>query len=995
MAFLKSTNVLFYHPFDDQQEFTTNEQWTGFAQSGAIPYSGSTASLSTSGGLYSNGKINQAIYPRFANLADLGNVIYTPTGIGNISSDNNAHDTILLRDNTTVLSSFIMASATQSGYIRIGNISGSTIIYNDNIIKFANNVFNSAMIPLDLERFIILYCDIDNGRKGTGKIGTVSGSTINFGPSSIFTSGSERGNVRRDNVSLMSNDRVAVTYEGSFGQDGWGVIGKISGETITWGDSQRFFDSNANYAVTRVFDMTPFGDDKIVVAFVSGSFGPLTTYLGHISGISGLDLSFDTGVEVNPPFGSGDVAIRSMDNNNLILIHSAYTQLKKDGGEYVGTYSGGGIVWQLNRTGFYTKGTMRKLNAREYLAEGINITFLGGGRQDLGLGEVNENGVAYNVPIGQFSLLPNANIGGRKLPFWLQDNKGFMTYPTTATPNISGIVNYFSLEPVLELASTDGSLYPPISGHDRLALGLWTKNPSISGSTTEISGGYSIQIASSSIALGGAQWNDSGIQNVIDDLNNNSEHFLVLDFNNTSGNNWNLQTSVNGSGFIDHGQQDQGSQSGITSLSGIIPSINIANAISDQWVDELIMWGGSGLSEFSSDELLNLYNLAETNSSPMNQYSNFFPVSLSNDIGLFVGGEAEENDSLDLSVVGYNVLIDDIAIYINGLAILNNSFNLFINGSGETSDNIGLFIGGVDTVGDNIDLFIGCTNAVNDSIDLFFNGLAVFDDNIILSLFGKNVKNSFSHLFIYGVDAINDNINLFINGFTILSDNIDVFISGDDAINDSLNLFINGLDVIGDNIYLFVMGIDAINDNIDLFVESMNAVNDNIDLFVNGLVAFSDNMILLTLGKDVENSFSDLFIYGSDVINDNVNLFVGGGLAGIGNFDFPLHLLNQINDNSQFVGQLPGAISATIVIWNLNNGQNTALSLDNNVCINNSGSDLWVWNLNNLPPLLSNYSQLFYRMTGNNGETFDGLVYIDTSEEMMWQFPSDRSSYIK
>jgi len=54
-----------------------------------------------------------------------------------------------------------------------------------------------------------------------------------------------------------------------------------------------------------------------------------------------------------------------------------------------------------------------------------------------------------------------------------------------------------------------------------------------------------------------------------------------------------------------------------------------------------------------------------------------------------------------------------------------------------------------------------------------------------------------------------------------------------------------------------------------------------------------------------------------------------------------------------------------------------------------------VWNLNNLPPLLSNYSQLFYRMTGNNGETFDGLVYIDTSEEMMWQFPSDRSSYIK
>lgn len=138
--------------------------------------------------------------------------------------------------------------------------------------------------------------------------------------------------------------------------------------------------------------------------------------------------------------------------------------------------------------------------------------------------------------------------------------------------------------------------------------------------------GYKAEITATGISFSGqdggatASWTLSGL---IGTLNDGSEHFLVLDFENEGGTTWRLKTSVDGADFV-----DQGTQTGPTpaSVTDTDPNIVLSDASATTWADEVVMWVGH--DEFNSFQLENLFDLGDVFGQGMEQYGEHYDAPI-------------------------------------------------------------------------------------------------------------------------------------------------------------------------------------------------------------------------------------------------------------------------------------------------------------------------------------------------------------------------------
>ena len=141
--------------------------------------------------------------------------------------------------------------------------------------------------------------------------------------------------------------------------------------------------------------------------------------------------------------------------------------------------------------------------------------------------------------------------------------------------------------------------------------------------------GYTATISAASITLtndqGTATWNDAAITDVLlgtdlGELNDGSEHFLVLDFDRSSGS-WVLLTSIDGAAFIDQGVAN-GNPTLAVSTADDDPTIQLSDVVSTAFVDDAVMY--SGQPTFLSTELDNLFELGNTFGEAQSEYSGQF-----------------------------------------------------------------------------------------------------------------------------------------------------------------------------------------------------------------------------------------------------------------------------------------------------------------------------------------------------------------------------------
>ena len=169
----------------------------------------------------------------------------------------------------------------------------------------------------DSNKVVIAFDDQNDGNKGKGIVGTVSGTSISFGSATTFNSGSTKDIAATFDT---TNNKVVIAYQDDGNSDyGTAVVGTVSGTSISFGSEVVFSSVTTDemqqiafipgYGVLIGFQVTG-GDGKAIFGTVSGtsiSFDTATTF-GDDDGYEGIIIAYDTenGVAIVIYEDSGD-----------------------------------------------------------------------------------------------------------------------------------------------------------------------------------------------------------------------------------------------------------------------------------------------------------------------------------------------------------------------------------------------------------------------------------------------------------------------------------------------------------------------------------------------------------------------------------------------------------------------------------------------------------------------------------------------------------------
>ena len=212
------------------------------------------------------------------------------------------------------------------GTARVGSVSGTTITCGAEYVFNAAGTYSTSVGMLNDTHFVVAYQDIGNSQYGTAIIGVVSGTTISsWGSEYVFNS------ARTDTKLAVLNDtHFVVTYQ-DFGNlnYGTGIVGNVSGTTITYGSESVFNAATTYYSIVTALDSTHFA-----VAYRdlgSSSYG--TAIIGATSGTTitsyGAENVFNTA-------GTYYIGIATLDDTNFVVSY-------QDGGNSYGTATVGTV----------------------------------------------------------------------------------------------------------------------------------------------------------------------------------------------------------------------------------------------------------------------------------------------------------------------------------------------------------------------------------------------------------------------------------------------------------------------------------------------------------------------------------------------------------------------------------------------------------------------------------------------------------------------------
>jgi len=213
----------------------------------------------------------------------------------------------------------------------VGTVSGTSISYGTPVVfESADLQYISATFDSDSNKVVIAYQDQGNGGYGTGVVGTVSGTSISFGTPVVFKSANS------DWISATfdsDSNKVVIAYRIS-GQ-GTAIVATVSGTSISYG-TEVAFESNGSQRISATFDSD---SNKVVIAYRDG----LTDYGEAVVGtVSDTSISFGTIVVFNAAVTVHISTTFDSDSNKVVI---AYEDMGNSnyGTAIVGTVSGTSI----------------------------------------------------------------------------------------------------------------------------------------------------------------------------------------------------------------------------------------------------------------------------------------------------------------------------------------------------------------------------------------------------------------------------------------------------------------------------------------------------------------------------------------------------------------------------------------------------------------------------------------------------------------------------
>jgi hypothetical protein len=188
-----------------------------------------------------------------------------------------------------------------------------------------------SVTKLENDKVIVCFSDSANSANGTSCVGTLSGTSMSWGSISVFNS----GDTTFISSTLVDTNKIVVSYrDGANG--GRGIVGTISGTSVSWGTEVLFSggswvnDTSATY----------ISNDKVVFAYKDTSAG--NHGVGVVGTISGTSISFGTPVT----FKSDIISYPTIESfGDKVVVSYANQGAAQNGSSQVGTISGTSISW--------------------------------------------------------------------------------------------------------------------------------------------------------------------------------------------------------------------------------------------------------------------------------------------------------------------------------------------------------------------------------------------------------------------------------------------------------------------------------------------------------------------------------------------------------------------------------------------------------------------------------------------------------------------------
>lgn len=637
-------DIVYYHELDNNNEAIQNEDWDGHNQavSGIIVSGMAPVPISAISGSFQTPEVD---------FVDARN-------------DNMYLRSALLTEDKIVLA---YRDTTSQGKVVIGNVvetsSGCDISYGTPVV-FSPAVISIGLAPLTSGKFVLMGRDDNvNSNVQQAWVGTtsgVSGLEINLTSGSVPAPPDDFNGFL--NCQRIDESGFVSMYRSTGGPTSKRpkvVACRLSGvnDTQHWGSS---FQLNSSSQQRQMHTMIDLGYDarrrknKTLCLWVNDQNDRPTGRVIEYSGTSGITISAGTAFEFDDVFG-GDMCGAHLGNDKCVVgfyrgdTSTAWTTVAIQlSGIELGS-SGNKVIIEDDASNFEQNGMdIIRLGPDQFLAaydrasnDDVTVTsgvVSGTTINILGAQTVWSSGSAISRYVRAERLSPTGAvifIGEDS------DNKILTTCGTTIINSELQIPN-------------GGGGGGTLTGSTNIGVGFWAQNPTANTSTLNINAGQSITYTDDTISLNnGVFWDVSSL-----DLNDGEEHLVLLEFTNTSGDNWELQVSIDGSGFqsLGEGSGTTNTQSGVVGTS-VTYSTADPSGTSGQFIDELLIWGSDEMI-FNDEVADNMFFLGQSGI-PQGQYLNFFPSGASGDIGLYIAGNADENCFLGSGNVIYYHPLDD------------------------------------------------------------------------------------------------------------------------------------------------------------------------------------------------------------------------------------------------------------------------------------------------------------------------------------------------
>ena len=216
----------------------------------------------------------------------------------------------------------------------VGTVSGSAISFGTPVVyNSANSSYNEATLDSNANKVVVAYRDTGNSNRGTAIVGTVSGTSISFGSEEVFESG------ETNEISITfdsSNNKVVIAYADENNSNyGKAIVGTVSGTSISFG-SETTFNTGALYGSGITFDSN---SNKVVIVYRDGGNSNYGT--GIVGTVSGTSISFGSETVFQSVSSANPRAAFDSNSNKVVCVYKNNSDLTLM--TVVGTVSGTSI----------------------------------------------------------------------------------------------------------------------------------------------------------------------------------------------------------------------------------------------------------------------------------------------------------------------------------------------------------------------------------------------------------------------------------------------------------------------------------------------------------------------------------------------------------------------------------------------------------------------------------------------------------------------------